>query len=171
MRLFDCSISDIYFFNHEMDLAAAHEQNNFLAFRSSCDRCRYMKLKCPSNGNETHEPCERCSKAKLRCAYSRRTNLRRRTAAGQDNGLDAQDGHDSQMAAPDITIDDQRSGQSDESPTPTSIAVRIKPLASLFRTKSKSLSPIYAQPCKLGRRTGRVPADASWGHPDSTIHR
>ncbi|KAF2791977.1 hypothetical protein K505DRAFT_326474 [Melanomma pulvis-pyrius CBS 109.77] len=101
----------------------AHVQNNFLAFRSSCDRCRYMKLKCPSNGNDTNEPCERCSKAKLRCTYSRRTSLRKRTAAGQDNGLDAPDGRDEHMAAPDITITDQGSGQSDESSTSIGVIV------------------------------------------------
>ncbi|CAE7195522.1 hypothetical protein P3342_009898 [Pyrenophora teres f. teres] len=96
--------------------------NNFLAFRSSCDRCRYMKLKCPSNGTESHESCERCSKAKLPCTYSRRSNSSRRPAGGQDNTQEPADAHDD-MPGPDVRMEDPMSVTSEGSPI--SIGVRV----------------------------------------------
>lgn len=101
------------------------EQDNFVAFRSSCDRCRYMKLKCPSNGNEAHDPCDRCAKAKLRCTYSRRTNLRRRTITGQDHSSDGQANHNEQTTVP--TESDQLGG----SPNPTAIQAAEIPCESV----------------------------------------
>ena len=82
-----------------------------------------MKLKCPSNGTESHEPCERCSKAKLPCTYSRRTNSSKRSAAGQDNSQEPADPHD-RMSAPDVRMEDQVSVTSEGSPMPNGVRVR-----------------------------------------------
>ncbi|KAF1957277.1 hypothetical protein CC80DRAFT_491426 [Byssothecium circinans] len=95
-----------------MDIEPRPNNMNFLAIRSSCDRCRYMKLKCPSTGTESHERCERCSKAKLPCTYSRRTNSSRRPTAAQENTMDTADSHD-RMPAPEVLVEDQGSSQSD----------------------------------------------------------
>lgn len=103
------------------------QPNNFLAFRSSCDRCRYMKLKCPSTGTESHEPCERCSKAKLPCTYSRRTNSSRRPTVVQETTMNTADSHEP-IPAPDVRVEDQGSSQSDGSPG--SFSVRIPEVQS-----------------------------------------
>ncbi|KAF1831016.1 hypothetical protein BDW02DRAFT_607470 [Decorospora gaudefroyi] len=82
-------------------------QNHFYAFRSSCERCRHMKLKCLSNDNSTNSPCERCVKARIPCTYNRRSSFRKRTPTGQDNG-------------PKTTQAEQGLIQNDGSPFPTS---------------------------------------------------
>lgn len=106
----------IVLFAFGMELTT-HARKDFLAFRPSCDRCRYMKLKCPSNGNETHQSCQRYSRARLRCTYSRRTNLKKRTASGHDQESDTQDKHDGRnFASADVAIDDSVSDHCNKSP-------------------------------------------------------
>jgi hypothetical protein len=51
--------------------------------RSSCDRCRFYKLKCTvPTQSEGPLPCERCSRAKVPCVFGRR---RRATRAAEAN--------------------------------------------------------------------------------------
>lgn len=48
---------------------------NQLSIRSSCDRCRFQKLKCTVLTDA--EKCERCARAKVDCVFSRRAKTRR----------------------------------------------------------------------------------------------
>ena len=45
------------------------------SIRSSCDRCRFQKLRCTVPANA--EKCERCARAKVDCVFSRRARTRR----------------------------------------------------------------------------------------------
>ncbi|KAL5356522.1 hypothetical protein BJX96DRAFT_171688 [Aspergillus floccosus] len=50
--------------------AAFHGQ---ASIRSSCERCRFQKLKCTGPaGPDSHGPCQRCARAKVDCVFGRR---------------------------------------------------------------------------------------------------
>jgi hypothetical protein len=145
----------------EGEMEIESQPNNFLAFRSSCDRCRYMKLKCPSNSAEPLKPCDRCLKAKLPCTYSRRTHLSRRSTAGQNSPLDSTESHN-RMPTPDVLIEDQELAQGDRSPN--SIGVRIP------EVQSEHIDPFcYSNALEV---VGTEPLWADWDVPstESTAH-
>ncbi|KAI0186916.1 hypothetical protein F4808DRAFT_446906 [Astrocystis sublimbata] len=61
--------------------------DDFLSFRTSCDRCRFQKLKC-STVSSPEAPkeaacCQRCARAMVPCVFSRR-NRSRRTITNSD---------------------------------------------------------------------------------------
>ncbi|OQE24977.1 hypothetical protein PENFLA_c009G09482 [Penicillium flavigenum] len=68
---------------------AGHSPEAYLSIRTSCDRCRFHKLKChPSqsclesdaeSGGPSSERCERCIRAGVNCVFSRRNKSRRAT--------------------------------------------------------------------------------------------
>ncbi|EFR01674.1 hypothetical protein MGYG_04677 [Nannizzia gypsea CBS 118893] len=55
-------------------------RSDFQSLRSSCERCRFQKLKCTplhkEQANKTPQ-CERCARAKVECVFSRRAQGRR----------------------------------------------------------------------------------------------
>ncbi|KAI1117103.1 hypothetical protein F5Y14DRAFT_404827 [Nemania sp. NC0429] len=66
-------------------MASGASSDMFLSFRTSCDRCRFQKLKCSvlasSEAPKGTVCCERCARAMVPCVFSRR-NRSRRTISG-----------------------------------------------------------------------------------------
>ncbi|OTA94986.1 hypothetical protein M434DRAFT_394198 [Hypoxylon sp. CO27-5] len=44
----------------------------FQSIRSSCERCRFQKLKCVPIGSDSRGSCQRCARAKVECVFGRR---------------------------------------------------------------------------------------------------
>ncbi|KAF2471753.1 uncharacterized protein BDR25DRAFT_313655 [Lindgomyces ingoldianus] len=54
----------------------------FLSIRTSCDRCRFQKLKCLISEDSSNSMCcQRCARAMVPCVFSRRNKSRRKRAA------------------------------------------------------------------------------------------
>ncbi|KAF2175893.1 hypothetical protein K469DRAFT_683363 [Zopfia rhizophila CBS 207.26] len=52
--------------------------NEFQSIRSSCERCRFQKLKCTlPDGSDGRGPCQRCARAKVECVFGRRRRASR----------------------------------------------------------------------------------------------
>lgn len=52
--------------------------NGFQSIRSSCERCRFQKLKCTvPAGYDDRGPCQRCARARVECVFGRRRRASR----------------------------------------------------------------------------------------------
>ncbi|KAI1414157.1 hypothetical protein F5Y13DRAFT_159918 [Hypoxylon sp. FL1857] len=49
----------------------------FQSIRSSCERCRFQKLKCVPIGSDGRGSCQRCARAKVECVFGRRRRASR----------------------------------------------------------------------------------------------
>ncbi|KAK7746563.1 hypothetical protein SLS62_009360 [Diatrype stigma] len=65
---------------------ASSSRVNQQSIRSSCDRCRFQKLKCTVLIDA--EKCERCARAKVDCVFSRRAKARRLSDTQNQNVMD-----------------------------------------------------------------------------------
>lgn len=62
-------------------MASGPSSDVFLSLRTSCDRCRFQKLKCSvlasSEAPNATVSCQRCARAMVPCVFSRRNRSRR----------------------------------------------------------------------------------------------
>ncbi|VUC37647.1 unnamed protein product [Clonostachys rosea] len=107
------------------------------SIRSSCDRCRFHKLKCNVQAESDGQvPCERCMRAKVPCVFGRRRRANRSSDERNRQGQAAQQ---------------QQQQQPEQSPVVAPVAIPTPmstsaPSSSLGRNRSISSAPQMIEP-------------------------
>ena len=84
--------------------------DSILSLRSSCNRCRFQKLKCtpaPRRLSIGEDTCQRCFRAKVPCIFSRRAQTRQSNDTRKTSREKSQPSADSSQPSPPASSSDR----------------------------------------------------------------